>query len=143
MSMPSWMQSPLFAVFVTIVSSFLLLSLVRTDVKLEETAGIREVLREEVEVLRDEVAHIQIETQIATAPATQEKIIRNELLMQKPGEYVVQLPSIESIDQARLQIQQNQIQEIDADATSKSKTKLLDATNAAYQNWLILFGFDL
>jgi cell division protein FtsB len=140
MSMPGWMLSPLFAVFVTIVSVFLLLSLLRTDVKLEETAGIRDDLRGNVEVLRDEVAHIEAETQIATAAATQEKIIRNELLMQKPGEYIVQLPSMESIDQARSLNIQNQSVKIDETDATKSKARILSPENSALENWLIMFG---
>lgn len=138
--MPNWMMSPLFAVFVTVVSAFLLLSLLQTDVKLEETAGIRESLRGNVEELRDEVAQIQTETQIATAAATQEKVIRNELLMQKPGEYIVQLPSMESIDEARSLSLQNQDEKVD-DSVAKSKTKILNPDNPPFQNWLIMFGF--
>ena len=140
MSMPSWIQSPLFAVFVTIISIFLLLSLLQTDAKLEETAGIRDSLREEVEELRDEVAHIQIETQIATSSATQEKVIRNELLLQKPGEYIVQLPSMESIDEARAKNLQSQNNGSTTSTDEKSKTKNLNPDNSAFQNWLIMFG---
>ena len=140
MSMPSWIQSPIFAVFVTVVSIFLLLSLLQTDAKLEETAGIRDSLREEVEELRDEVAHIQIETQIATSSATQEKVIRNELLLQKPGEYIVQLPSMESIDEARAKNLQSQNNGSTTSTDEKSKTKNLNPDNSAFQNWLIMFG---
>jgi cell division protein FtsB len=140
--MPSWMLSPIFAVFVTVISIFLLLSLLRTDVKLEETARIRDNLRASVAVLRDEVAHIEAETQIATAAATQEKIIRNELLMQKPGEYIVQLPSMESINQARSQIIQDQNIKNDIATKDKSKIRVLSPNKSPVQNWLIMFGLQ-
>jgi cell division protein FtsB len=140
--MPSWMLSPIFAVFVTVISIFLLLSLLRTDVKLEETARIRDNLRASVAVLRDEVAHIEAETQIATAAATQEKIIRNELLMQKPGEYIVQLPSMESINQAHSQIIQDQNIKNDIATKDKSKIRVLSPNKSPVQNWLIMFGLQ-
>jgi cell division protein FtsB len=141
--MPSWMLSPIFAVFVTVISIFLLLSLLRTDVKLEETARIRDNLRASVAVLRDEVAHIEAETQIATATATQEKIIRNELLMQKPGEYIVQLPSMESINQARSQIIQDQNIKNNIATKDKSKIRILSPNKSPIQNWLIMFGLNI
>lgn len=53
---------------------------------LEESRLITDQLQEQVDDLEKSLEEAQ-------APFVQEKIIRDQLLLQKPGEYVVQLPT--------------------------------------------------
>lgn len=41
-----------------------------------------------------EVAVLEKKLEAANHPISQEKVIRNELLLQKPGEYIFQIPEI-------------------------------------------------
>lgn len=56
-----------------------------------ETVG---VLDQEVSQIASEVSELQTRLETAQSPAAQEERIRNELLLKKPGEYVIQLPSM-------------------------------------------------
>ena len=99
--MPRWIFSPFFAFFLTIGSIFLIFSLIQTDAQLEESATIVDIFSEEIEDLRAQVAVEELTALEATSSAAQERIIRDELLMQQPGEYVVQLPNLEDVEQQR------------------------------------------
>lgn len=50
------------------------------------------VLEQEIEGLKTDVDTLAEASKTAEQSFSKEKIIRNELLMQKPGEYVVQIP---------------------------------------------------
>jgi cell division protein FtsB len=129
--------SPFFAVVVTIIGLLLLASLLKTDLNLKESAQIRDDLQLKVEILRDEVAQIEFQSKNATSSAVQEKIIRNELLMQKPGEYIVQLPSTEMIEQAKIQ----SIKSLQSNSNEEKiypDKKTLDPNSPPLLNWLKL-----
>lgn len=49
-------------------------------------------MEDEVSKLEGEVGELANDLELADSPLQKEKILRNELLMQKPGEYVVQIP---------------------------------------------------
>lgn len=52
------------------------------------------VLDQEIEQIASDVFYLQTRLDEATSAAGQEKIVRNELLMAKDGEIVVQLPPL-------------------------------------------------
>lgn len=47
--------------------------------------------------MASDVSDLERQAQEATSSLAQERIIRNELLMQKPDEIIVQLPAVEEI----------------------------------------------
>lgn len=90
-----WFSHPLALIVVTVLSLWVYVSLSRTEQKMRRSTESVAVLDQEVKEIASEVSEFELFVQQATAPAAQETIIRNELLMKKPGEYVVQLPEIE------------------------------------------------
>lgn len=90
---------PVTACLITLASLFFLLSLIKTDATIEESNLIVGQLESEVLVLEQSLLELEDRVAAATSSTAREKIIRNELLMQKPGEYVVQIPSLEEINQ--------------------------------------------
>lgn len=100
-SMPRWIFSPVFAVIISIGSLFLVLSLIQTDAQLKESASIVDEFSQEVDTLRARVEEKNLIAFEATSAASKERIIRDELLMQQPGEYVIQLPNLEEVAQQK------------------------------------------
>lgn len=93
--MQKWLFSPLVAVVVGVVGIGIFLSLLNTDTELEKSAALVGQMRDEVAHLEQKVAQSTQNVIEATASGTKERIIRDELLLKKPGEYVVQLPNLE------------------------------------------------
>jgi len=79
----------------TIFCLIFFISLQATSQKTKTSSESLEVLDQEISRITQDVTHLQQQVAVAKSPTAQEKIIRNELLMQKPGEFVVQLPPIE------------------------------------------------
>jgi len=90
--MRNLIQKPLFILIATIITLFFLISL-------RKTASKSLVSQRNVELLEDKLQDInqRIELEKSQLDSTssefiKEKIIRDELLLQKPGEYVLQIP---------------------------------------------------
>ena len=54
------------------------------------------VLEQELSQIASDVSLLEKQVQMASSSAAQEKIIRDELLMQLPGEVVVQMPDVDT-----------------------------------------------
>ncbi len=93
--MPKWIFSPIVAILFTVVGIGIFLSLLKTDTELEQSAALLGQMRDEVAHLEQKVAQSTQSVIEATASGTKERIIRDELLLKKPGEYVIQLPNLE------------------------------------------------
>ena len=102
--MQKWLFHPLTIIACTIFALFFYWSLTRTDQNIRISTETLHVLDQEVKQMASEVSQTEKQLQVATSAATQEKIIRDELLMQKPGEYVVQLPPSEKEQRPREKI---------------------------------------
>src|SRR5688500_128724 len=96
--MTSLLKHPFILVIITVVALFYYLSLDKSAQKAEISSQTVLDLEQEIGQISGEVAILEKQLESANHPISQEKIIRNELLMQKPGEYVLQLPSIEVIE---------------------------------------------
>jgi len=55
-------------------------------------------LEKEVAQTKEEISQLETDLKIAQHPIAVEKVIRNQLLMQKENEYVFQLPPVEIIE---------------------------------------------
>lgn len=53
------------------------------------------IIEDEIKALEEKINKSKEELELTKQPIYKEKIMRNELLMQKEGEYVVQLPDLE------------------------------------------------
>lgn len=93
--MTSLLKHPIVLVTVTVVALFYYLSLDKSAQKADISSQTVQDLEQEIGQISGEVAILEKQLESANHPISQERIIRNELLMQKSGEYVLQLPTIE------------------------------------------------
>ncbi len=90
------LRSPLVMLLSLVATCILLWSLWGTVKRSRSSAEQVGLLEQELHQMASEVSRLEQKVSVASSAAAQEKIIRNELLMQKPGEYVVQLPPLET-----------------------------------------------
>ncbi|HYD35004.1 MAG TPA: septum formation initiator family protein [Vitreimonas sp.] len=88
------LKHPLTLLIVLFSTLFILMSLYKTLEKTRSSSEAIGVLEQENVKMASEVSELEARLNQAETSLTQEKIIRNELLMQKPGEYVIQLPEV-------------------------------------------------
>lgn len=89
-----WLQNPVvLLVFTLLVLSFIF-SLRKNLTRLTLSEHNLEILKSEVGQLETEVEQKQYQLETAQQPLAKEKIARNELLLKREGEYVIQLPDI-------------------------------------------------
>jgi cell division protein FtsB len=84
--------NPITLIVITALCLVFSFSLFNSAKKTRESSQELNVLEHEITTMKSEVERLEQASQEAEQPFTKEKIIRNELLMQKPGEYVVQIP---------------------------------------------------
>lgn len=85
---------PLAPFIVTILVIGLWVSFFMTAREIRQSGQLVSSLQHQVTQQQQEVNDLQTKLQNAQNPYTQEAVIRNELLLQKPGEYVVQMPEL-------------------------------------------------
>lgn len=73
-----------------------ILSLQRTTREIRSSTETIQNLDQEINQIEGQVADLEAELEHASSEFAKEKIIRDELLMQKPGEFVIQMPPIPS-----------------------------------------------
>lgn len=91
------LYQPLVVAIITLLTLILCVSLYLSSTQLRSSSQKVAALQADVakeQVVRDQLAEKLNETQ---KPSSQEKIIRDELLMQKPGELVVQMPELPAV----------------------------------------------
>lgn len=88
-----FLRHPLALLLITLLAGLFSLSLHFSVRKTQISSEQVQLLDQEMNQMASEVSALEDEVKQAGTPEMQEKIIRNELLMQKNGEYVVQLPS--------------------------------------------------
>lgn len=84
--------SPIFLAALTIISIIFSISLHKSAQKTRYSTQNLQNLEAETAKIKQEVSLLEESIQEAQEPFSQEKIIRDELLMKKSGEYIVQIP---------------------------------------------------
>lgn len=94
------LEHPLALIIAGVLFSLLFFSLRQTGNKTQQSTDEISALEEKAYQASKEVQELQDELEYSKSPEYKEKIIRNELLLQKPGEYIVQLtaPETEPLD---------------------------------------------
>jgi cell division protein FtsB len=92
--MRNWFFNPLSLIALTAVTLFTLFSLRSTASKTQTSTEDVRLLDQEVAQLTSEVSSLEKQVELNQHPFYAEKNIRNELLLQKPGEYVIQIPEV-------------------------------------------------
>ncbi len=82
---------PITVIVITIASMLYFFSLRSTTQKAQRPNETVNELKQEVSNLASEVSELEARVAASQTEFAREKIIRDELLMQKPGEYVIQL----------------------------------------------------
>lgn len=83
--------NPITLIFLTILSIIFSISLHKSAQKTTRSAHNLASVEQEVAQIETEVEQLELALESAEQPLAKEKIIRNELMMQKPGECVIQI----------------------------------------------------
>ncbi len=86
------LNHPIIILVITGFSILVIVSLFRTAKKSDETAEAIVTIEESIAVARQKNELLAEEVALSQSEFSQDKIIRNELLQKKPGEYIVHLP---------------------------------------------------
>ncbi len=90
---------PLVVVVITLSAGLFYWSLLRSERQIKLSSQTVVDLEQEVTRADERVRQLEQEVALTTTSAIQEQIIRDELLMKKPGEFVVQLPDLTQTNQ--------------------------------------------
>lgn len=91
--MAKYAHHPLFLIVATLVALAVIASTSTSLNNYKKTFDKISALEKENSQIAGEVEQLEQKKVLSETTFMQEKIIRDELLMQKPGEYVIQLPS--------------------------------------------------
>ncbi len=96
--MKSLLFHPLTALILTVLTIIFVMSLRTNKNEISRSSETIHLLEQEVDKISSEVSQSQQDLETAQLPISKEKIARDELLMQKPGETVLQLPPLQESD---------------------------------------------
>ncbi|MBP7774748.1 hypothetical protein KA078_03075 [Candidatus Woesebacteria bacterium] len=85
---------PITLILAVVVSILLYISLDKSAHKATNSSAYVQTLEEQKNDVATEVAQLQQQFTLAQSPFTQEKILRDELLLQKSDEVILQLPAL-------------------------------------------------
>lgn len=86
---------PFIIIIITVISIVFFLSLEKSSQKTEISSKNIEILEQEIYEMSTQTSQLEEKIIDADSEAYKEKVIRNELLLQKPGEKVIQISSYE------------------------------------------------
>lgn len=89
--MQKLLQHPVVITILTVLAIIFYFSLEKSTHTAESSVATLKTLHQQTEKLNEEVVVLEKQLLDAESSMAQEKVIRNELLLQKPGEYIVQL----------------------------------------------------
>lgn len=90
--MTKLIQHPLTILLATILVIVFFISLESSSNKTQVSSQNIQVLEKEVSQISEEILELQDKIEQTNTQQFQEKIVRNELLLQKPNEFVLQIP---------------------------------------------------
>lgn len=104
--MQKLINHPLVILLLTGLTIMIVISLNRTAQKSKVSSENVRLMEQKNEQLRQQIDFQQQAIDEASTGLAKEKILRNELLLQKPGEYVLQIPDEMVINQQNGQLEQ-------------------------------------
>lgn len=114
MTITKLLYHPITIFLLTVVAIVFYFSLDKSSKKTQTSSENIRVLEHEVSQISSEIIELEEKIEETTSQQYQEKVIRNELLLQKPGEYVLQIAD------------QNEQQVKNTDLSPEVKKKPLD-----------------
>lgn len=97
-----FLRHPLTILSFLLFSGLFSLSLYSSWQRNQASSGQVAELEAEIAEMQQSVASLSQQAQTASSSGEMEKIIRDQLLMQKPGEVVMQLPPLSEIEEAEV-----------------------------------------
>jgi cell division protein FtsB len=94
--MVTWLKNPIVLFLSTLVVALFVWSQLKTLQKTQTSTENLGVLEQEINKISSQVSELQLATDSASVDFKQEKIARDELLLNKPGETLLQLPILET-----------------------------------------------
>lgn len=94
MTISKVISHPVIILALTIVSIAFFFSLVKSGGKTQNSAENIRILEHEVNQISQEIIDVEERLDETESQQFKEKVVRNELLLQKPGEYVLQLSDV-------------------------------------------------
>ncbi len=91
--MGKYWTHPLIIIVLTIIAGVLFFSMKKSTNRYQSTSNTIEVLEKNNQKNAVKLEELKQELEFSNSNFAKEKIIRDELLMQKPGEYVLQIPA--------------------------------------------------
>ncbi|MGD9129642.1 MAG: septum formation initiator family protein [Candidatus Woesebacteria bacterium] len=91
--MNRFLSQPIILIAFSILSLSFILSLKKTENISHQSQKNVEILQNEVKKQSENIQELENKIAEADYPLTKEKIQRNDLLMQRPGEYIIQIPT--------------------------------------------------
>jgi hypothetical protein len=88
------LYSPLVAVIITIIVGIICTSLYMNAYRIQQSEHSVTKLEVEVASAEAKLAIIESTAQMSTSSTAKERLIREQLLLQRPGEFIVQLPDL-------------------------------------------------
>lgn len=104
--MKQFFSHPIIIIIVTILAVAALLSLNKSKERVHIAKQNVAVLEHEVAKIAKEVAETQLAITAADTEFAKDRTLRNELLLQKTGEYIVQIPSPEEKPSSVIELEQ-------------------------------------
>lgn len=101
--MSKFLSNPIILIFFTLIFVIFYMSLQKNEEKIKISTQSINSLETEVLDLKREVEQAEINVLNAQEPLNKEKIIRDQLLMQKDGEIILQIPEIER-NEAKIEV---------------------------------------
>lgn len=86
------LYSHLAVAFFTVVAGIICVSLYMNGRRIQQSATVVQKMELEVASIEAKVNQVESTALEATSAAAKERIFRDELLLQRPGEYIVQVP---------------------------------------------------
>jgi hypothetical protein len=93
--MPRLFYHPFVLSLVTLVAIGLWISFYLNSREIGQSSVLVDTFQNQITQQEKAVADLEQQLEQSKNPTKQEAIIRNELLMQKPGEYMIQMPEVE------------------------------------------------
>ena len=90
---------PIAILTITIVSILFFVSLDKSSKKTQSSSENIRVLENDVNKISNEIIILEEKIEETQTEQFKEKVLRNELLLQKPGEYILQIPENSSNEQ--------------------------------------------
>lgn len=96
MTITKILYHPIIVLTITVVAIMFFFSLDKSGKKSQNSSENIRILEYEVEQISSDIIELEEKIDLVKSDQFKEKVVRNELLLQKPGEYILQIADAEN-----------------------------------------------